>query len=255
MKLAILLVALTGCVLGSAAEPTASTDFVTEPTDVVAVKGENVEMDCELTASDIEAICVWKVVGTNLNVTQFYNVYPPPKVQSLFPDGHRVCSIVINNIDSNYAGSWTCFPLAGDAHISSRSASVSVIAPTGPRPTVTTPWSPTEPATTPSAPPTPEPTTPEPTTPEPTTPEPTTIQPTTPAATSTTPAPPATTTTAPPTVGPTPSPGPGFQCPQPNGLFADPASSHYFYYCQDNIPVHMQCEAPTTWDDTQKNCA
>ena len=97
--------------------------FVREPSDAVVPPGGQVQLDCELIDEDI---CAWRVNDTDLGVDHFYNAEPPPKVHAIFPDHERVCSIAIRDIDWQYDGYWTCWPLGQYSHYSSRAARVRV---------------------------------------------------------------------------------------------------------------------------------
>ena len=97
--------------------------FITEPADAVVAPGEEIQLDCELVEEDI---CAWRLNDTNLDVDHFYNAAPPPKVHALFPDHERVCSIIISDIDHDYDGYWTCWPLGEFSHFSSRAARITV---------------------------------------------------------------------------------------------------------------------------------
>ncbi|XP_037091597.1 integumentary mucin C.1-like [Pollicipes pollicipes] len=257
------LLIMLGCSLVSGG-PAGEADFVSQPQDAHVQPGESVQLDCELVEADADDICAWRLAGTHLGVDHFYNVFPPPKVRALFPEHERVCTLIIEDVDWRHDGLWTCWPLDEQAHVSSRSARLTVAGSTStpqPAPTdtpaTTTPdasttptWPTTEPTT--SAAPT---TTPPATTtaaPSTTPPATTTTMPSTTATATTTAAP---STSAPTTPWTTPSPGPGFSCPQPDGLFADPENARFFYYCKDGEAVHMQCEFPQRWSDSQKNCA
>ncbi|XP_037077477.1 uncharacterized protein LOC119098611 [Pollicipes pollicipes] len=238
MKTTLVIAFLSGMVAGrQQSQPTAGSDFIEEPEDATVPPGASVELDCELVEGDVGDICSWRISGTHLGVDHFYNVDPPAKVRALFPEHERVCSIAIDNIDSRHDGFWTCWPLGPYSHISSRAARVTV---TGDPITTTEP--PPAPSTTTSGPSTVSWWTLNPAstiTPDTTTPETTTATVTTPS--------PAPTTTRPPS--------PGFDCPQPYGLFADPENPRYYYYCEESMAIHLQCEFPSMWSDSDKRCA
>ena len=44
-----------------------------------------------------------------------------------------------------------------------------------------------------------------------------------------------------------------FQCPEPNGLFADPEQCDLYYVCEDNIASPELCEDGLLFDDSRRN--
>ena len=45
----------------------------------------------------------------------------------------------------------------------------------------------------------------------------------------------------------------GFDCPTPNGMFANPADCSNFYNCGHGVAYLTPCAAGTLWDDSIKN--
>ncbi|XP_037091426.1 uncharacterized protein LOC119111724 [Pollicipes pollicipes] len=121
------LLIMLGCSLVSGG-PAGEADFVSQPQDAHVQPGESVQLDCELVEADADDICAWRLAGTHLGVDHFYNVFPPPKVRALFPEHERVCTLIIEDVDWRHDGLWTCWPLDEQAHVSSRSARLTVAA-------------------------------------------------------------------------------------------------------------------------------
>ena len=44
-----------------------------------------------------------------------------------------------------------------------------------------------------------------------------------------------------------------FQCPEPNGLFADPEQCDLYYVCEDNVASPELCEDGLLFDDSRRN--
>ena len=44
-----------------------------------------------------------------------------------------------------------------------------------------------------------------------------------------------------------------FQCPEPNGLFADPEQCDLYYICEDNVAQPELCEDGLLFDDSNRN--
>nr|AQZ26778.1 chitin deacetylase 4 [Tigriopus japonicus] len=45
-----------------------------------------------------------------------------------------------------------------------------------------------------------------------------------------------------------------FECPKPNGNFADPCECRRFYICNTYVPTKILCPARLRWDDRKKEC-
>lgn len=46
----------------------------------------------------------------------------------------------------------------------------------------------------------------------------------------------------------------GFDCPEPNGIFADPLNCQWFYTCSNGVPDHDKCDRKLMFDEVIKVC-